>query len=343
MARTKHISICPVAVDAFDCDWPAAKLPLAIADSISAADVSQVVQETTFKPLSPLLVSESEVTRLEQIRYALVRDLECEEADRPAEYEKSANALYHLYLGLKVIRPCAGVFQVFHYDLTEGAPRLPRAERNNRETILCDYDVLNSVRWSDLQELMTLAPSILRVVRTPLLPISQAIQNLEIGYRADFANVRHLLWVVGLDALFNSKKRTYREADLTRRRVIDFLGNDFPIYSDQRSPYLPTLIGLSLKDSLSEMYVLRNHFAHGTWPDKQWAGRVCRRSADGTADIYYGDLLAEAASSILRGCLRKILAKDEFVDLFNNKAKMHAHFASRGLMGTPKKSLTTGT
>ena len=294
--------------------------------------------------MSPLLVSESEVTRLEQIRYALVRDLECEEADRPAEYEKSANALYHLYLGLKVIRPCAGVFQVFHYDLTERTSRLPRAERNNRETILCDYDVLNSVRWSDLQELMTLAPSILRVVSQDSL-ITDFAGDSKPGNRIprNFANVRHLLWVVGLDALFNSKKRTYREADLTRRRVIDFLGNDFPIYSDQRSPYLPTLIGLSLKDSLSEMYVLRNHFAHGTWPDKQWAGRVCRRSADGTADIYYGDLLAEAASSILRGCLRKILAKDEFVDLFNNKAKMHAHFASRGLMGTPKKSLTTGT
>src|SRR3984957_21092103 len=104
MTRIPHISLCPIAVDSFACDW-SGSLPLQIVDSISVADVSNIVQETTFDILSPMFYSKSEIDRLRSIRYALLRRFECEDSERPLEDEKSADALYRLYLGLKVIRP----------------------------------------------------------------------------------------------------------------------------------------------------------------------------------------------------------------------------------------------
>jgi hypothetical protein len=338
MARTKHVSICPVAANTFGCDWPAENLPLTIGDSISVADVSPIIRETNFSPLSPLLVRESQIDGLKNIRYALIREFECDDEQRPLEDEKSANALYSLHIGLKVIRPCAGVFQVFHYDLSQTGSRLPRGERNNRGTIVCDCETLNSVRWTDVQELADLGSSILKVLKTPSLPISQAMQSLEIGYRSEFVNARHLPWVVGLDALFTSTEWRNQGAKVAVGRIEDLLGGSFQIYPPPQDPWQPPVFSLTLHDALPDIYQLRNHLAHGSWPDKQWVGKVCRRSANGLEDTYYGTVLSEAASAILRGCLKKILAEARWVDLFNDKTKMNTYFASHGLIRERKSS-----
>jgi hypothetical protein len=320
MMLTRHVSVCPVFVDHFECDWPDASLPLSLGDSISIANVSQLARETT------------EVSGLKGVRYALVRDFECEGSERPSENDRSESALYGLYLGLKVIRPTAGVFQVFHYDLSQGVPRRPRISRNNRETIVSDCERLNTIRWNDVKELAKLSPSILKSLKTPTLPIAQAVQSLEIGYRADFSNVRHLLWVIGLDALFTSTEWQNRGTEVAVGRIRDFLGLDFDIYPEETPTGLPSLGRLNLEDVLSDVYDLRNNLAHGTWPNKPWATKVSRRSADGLDDIYYTTVLSEAASSILRGCLMKILAENQLVEMFNDKTKMNAHFAQRDLV-----------
>jgi hypothetical protein len=341
MGSARQISICPILWGG-DRQYP--DLPLKIADSLYFADVSDLIQETTFRPLAPLFYSESEVGTLEHIRYALVRDFECNDQERSSEDEESGKLLYQLYLGLKVIRPFAGRYQVFHYDMTQSIPRLPRGSRNDYPTILCDCELLNSIRWIDLQELVTVAPSLLSIVNAGTMPISQAINNFEIGYRADFLNVRHLLWVVGLDALFTSREWKNRGADLSAKRIADFLGPDFQIYSDGFASRFDSPIPSSppLGEVLSDIYKLRNDFAHGTWPDKQWAGQIHRRSADSTRDIFHAEMLCEGASSVLRGCLRKILTDVQLVAMFNEKATMNAHFAARGLIRKRKKN-THGT
>lgn len=337
MGPSRHLSICPIPWRNVD-NLHTPSLPLKITDSLYFADVSEVVKETSFRSLTPLLYSESEAKRLERIRYALVRNFECEDDERPSQDEKSASLLYQLYLGLKVIRPFAGRYEVFHYDMAQQTPRLPRGSRNDHATFLCDCELLNSIRWVDLQELVAVAPSILSASKTASQPISQAIHNLEIGYRADFLHVRHLLWVVGLDALFTSKEWDNRGAKLIGQRIKDFLGSDFEIYPPTPMPGLdwPALASPPLNGLLRDIYQLRNDFAHGTWPDKQWAGKVSRRSADGIRDIYYAELLTEGASSVLRGCLKKILGDSDLVATFNDKTKMNAHFASRGLVRKKK-------
>jgi hypothetical protein len=338
VARVRQVSICPIALTAISVDSHHSELPLRITDSLSVADVSDILQETTFGPLAPQFFSESEADSLKRVRYAFVREFECDDQERPSEDEKSAAQLFQLYLALKVIRPCSGRFQVLHFDMSQSVPRLPRGERNDYPTIPCDCERLNSIRWADFEELVAFAPSLLRELKTAVPPISQAILSLEIGYRADFLQARHLLWVIGLDALFTSTEWENQGAKLSARRIEQFLGSAFQVYSGDHFASLGLTPPTSrpLNETLRDIYRLRNYFAHGSWPDKEWAGNACRKSMDACRDINYAESLSEAASCILRGSLRQILSNPQSVDLFNHKSKINAHFASLGLVRRKK-------
>jgi hypothetical protein len=321
-----HISICPIRnVTRDDLDE---HLPLKLGTSLYFEEISKFIEETGFDALMHDFYSAKEVAKLKSTRYGLVRYFECEEYHD--EDKESNRVLYQLYLGLKLVRPTAGTYQVLHYDLAQASPRLPRGWRNNIGTLLSDCESLNTIRWKDLQELQALAPSILSVLSTAFSPIAQAVQSMEIGYRADFSHVRHLLWVVGLDALFTSTEWENQGAQVATGRIGDFLGRGFEIYAENRADFEFIDLKLprsTLSETLQDVYELRNQFAHGRSPDKAWAGKACRRSVNGLEDIYYATMLSEAASAILRGSLKKILADRSLTAMFNDKAKMNAHFA----------------
>jgi hypothetical protein len=324
----KHFSVCPIRN--VTSDDPAWHLPLKLGASLYFDEVSKVFEETGFNLLVPNFYTQEEVEALKKTRYGLVRYSECEERDNRDEDKESDRLLYPLYLGLKLIRPTAGKYQVLHYDMAQTLPRLPRGWRNDRGTLLSDCESLNTIRWKDLQELQVLAPCVLSTLSTAGNPIAQAVQSMEVGYRAEFSNVRHLLWVVGLDALFTSTEWENQGARVAVQRVEDFLGCGFEIYSENRADFESIDLKLprtTLSETLQDVYKLRNQFAHGGWPDKAWAGKVCRRSANGLEDIYYATTLSEAASAILRGCLKKILADPALTAMFKDKAKMNAHFS----------------
>lgn len=331
-----HISVLPIDVS-WDFIGPnesnPGRLPFPVVDSVFLEDVAGVIAQTNF--IWTRYVSEEEIKSLEHIRYALVHHFEVKSErlhERPKD-ENSKNLLYRLHLGLKIIRPTRARFQVFTFNMQDPIPRTPRWDRNDYGTILCDYED-GLIQSHDIEELAASASSILRVLGKPTSPISQAIQSLEIGYRSEWFNVRHLLWVVGLDALFTSTEWENRGSETAIDRICNFLGDRFRIYNEDSllSVGLPPLPDITLGEVLDDMYRLRNSFAHGRWPDKEWTGKVCRRSKDGTRDIHYAEVLAEAASVCLRGCLRKMLADKQLVEMFNEKAQMNAHFTSKGLV-----------
>lgn len=338
----QHVSICPITVGYAEDNLSGLALPFKIGDSLYVDDVSGIVRDTTFDPLVDQFFSKSEAETLKNTRYALTRRFDCKDWDSRQEELKSESLLYRLYLGLKIIRPTTGRYHALHYDLSHATPRLPRGTRNDYGTILCDCDLVNwaVIRGRDIENLAKLAASLLSTLKDAKNPISQAVQSLEIGYRGDFLNVRHLLWVIGLDALFTSTEWESQGTDVAVKRVKDFLGANFKIYPDTSHPNLDggsTLPNVEMSELLDDVYKLRNDFAHGTWPDKRWAGKVCRPSADFSRDIYYAEVLSEAASAILRGCLKKIFGDAQLVELFSEKAKMNAHFASRGLTRRKRK------
>jgi hypothetical protein len=51
----------------------------------------------------------------------------------------------------------------------------------------------------------------------------------------------------------------------------------------------------------SDLFELRNRFAHGGWVPEEWASRKARPVLSGTME--YADMLREAAAAILRKLL----------------------------------------
>lgn len=342
MAVIPHISLLPI-----DTSWSrqeigehnSAQLPLQLVESVFIEDVTDIMQQASF--IWKRYISEQELESLKHVRYAIVHHFEVRSEDlhRRPEDEKAKNLLYKLYLGLKTIRPTRSRFQVFIFNLDDAVPRTPRWERNDHNTILCDYEDGRLIQWTDIREMVSSASAILQALGEPTSPISQAIQSLEIGYRSDWLNVRHLLWVVGLDALFTSNEWQNRSAEVSIDRICNFLGSRFRIYAEQETAEygVSPLPVTTLCEVLEDIYRLRNHFAHGTWPDKHWAGKSCRRSADFSRDISHAEVLSEAASVCLRGCLRKIFGESQLINLFREKNKMNAHFSSKGLARKKKQ------
>ena len=149
---------------------------------------------------------------------------------------------------------------------------------------------------------------------------------MEIGYRADFPHVRHLLWVVGLDALFTSTEWGNRGTQVATGRIEDFLGGGFEIYSENRADF--EFMDLDSRELPSpkrcrSMYKLRNQFAHGRSPDKAWAGKVCRRSANGLEDIYTRQSFPKQDQRFCGGSLKKFWLILLLTAMFNDKAKMN--------------------
>lgn len=342
MTTVPHISVLPIDVPSVSFgpdEFDLGKLPFLVGDSVYVEDVTDIIHKTNF--IWTRYFSEAEIESLRSIRYALVHHFEArsEHLHMRPEDEKSKDLLYRLYLGLKIIRPTGARFQVFTFNMHDAVPRVPRWERNDQGTVLCDYEE-GLIQWRDVSELAASASSILRVLGKPTSPVSQAIQSLEIGYRSEWLNVRHLLWSVGLDALFTSTEWKSRGREVAVDRICNFLGGRFKIYAEEPSPLgSMSLPDITVANVLDDMYKLRNDFAHGTWPDKKWAGKVCRRSKDGSRDIAYAEVLAEAASVCLRGCLRKILAEGQLVEMFSEKAQMNSHFASKGFVRRKKANL----
>lgn len=334
MSNQSYASVFPIHVNVFEGRWPESELHTQFCDSIKFEDVSALMEQTPpdFWTTWSHDFGQSETNRLRNTRYALVRRFECAGSEEAFEREKSKKLLYQFYLSLKVIRATKERFVVLPYTLGKGDPIVRDPWRNEFDNQLLDCEFGFPVRPGDLCELARISQQSIGILGDRRLPITQATYNLEIGYRAEFFNVRHLLWVVGLEALFSSRKRGHQGADVVKMRALNFLGEDFAIYDNQRESGLPRLIGISLRDALNEIYVLRNHFAHGTWPQNQWAGKVCRPLVFGTGHVTYSGMLLEAAASILRGCLRKILADDKWVSMFNDKKKMNAYFAELGLV-----------
>jgi hypothetical protein len=329
VSSRSYASIFPLPPDLIDIEWPEPRVLIQLYDSIRIENVSTLFEHTPseFWTEWSCDFGQNESRRIRNTKYAIVRRFECADSDLAAELENSKHLLYRLYLSLKVVRATEDRFLVLHCTMEQGRVTTRDRWRNEFESKLLDHESGFPKRPEDLDEVARIAQNSLAILGDRTLPVTEAVYSLEIGYRAEFFNVQHLVWVVGLDALFSTDKNT--TSAVVRTRIGEFLGEDFVIYPQNRDTDFPRLVGMSVRDSLKEIYDLRNYFAHGTWPNRDWAGKVCRTRVFGTAEVLYSGMLLETAVAVLRACLRKILTNTDLIAVFNDKAKVEAFFAAR--------------
>lgn len=332
MGIVRKITITPVyGLSEWDQPFDISSLPFDIVQGVQLADVRKMMESANFDLWAKEYLSKQDIKELKSWRYGLMHVYEAEEHLQSYPEKESKELVHKVFLGLRIVRPTRQPYASLQAKLRDHLTIDPFTFSHPEPILMVpEAEILNVVRTQDAQELRAIAPALLKAFESEYRPVTRAIRNLEVGYNTDFVDVQHLLWVTGLDSLFTSREWKNRGSWVAAERIKKFLGADYRIYKDGDLPsYLPTP-KTTVADVVTDVYKLRNYFAHGEWPGKEWTEKPFRQAV-ADEPVSYADMLREASSVILRASIANIL-KEDLLDLFGDKMRMNAHFAQFGIV-----------
>jgi len=274
-------------------------------------------------------LGKEDVKELQSWHYALVHYFDAEEHFTSDPEEGSRALVQQVFWGLRIVRPSAMPYQYIRAAVREDGSFDPGgfSKAEGRLTV-SSCDAANSIRKKDAELLRAIVPALLSAYEAEDLPLRRAIRILELGYISEFLDVKQLMWVTALDALFTSAE--HWGSDLAARRIRHFVGSDTRIY--EPADFLPyvTVPSLTVGDVIPDIYRLRNKFAHGEWVPKEFLDRPSYTGKAGE-DLNYADVLLEATGIILRMSLIRILRNNLLV-VFRTKDALDWYFSRAGLV-----------
>lgn len=160
-----------------------------------------------------------------------------------------------------------------------------------------------------LSEAIALIPRVQAALTGTSVPRKNAITTLQLGMEtyAYHPYIAGLLWVMGMEAIFDSQNRK----DFSDK-LCDLLGADTPAFPNWTEETTPP--PWTVKDIALDLYMLRNKLAHGVdlrsaASDKKTPVDLLRivRLHEYSQDRYYSMLLAEAACYLLCRVIQKTI------------------------------------
>lgn len=160
-----------------------------------------------------------------------------------------------------------------------------------------------------LSEAIALIPRVQAALKGTSVPQKNAITTLQLGMEtyAYHHYIAGLLWVMGMEAIFDSQNRN----DF-RDKLCNLLGADtpaFPCWAEVTKPRSETV-----EDIAVDLYMLRNKLAHGVDLRSAASDRTTPvdllkivRLHEHSQDRYYSMLLAEAACYLLCRVIQKTI------------------------------------
>lgn len=148
-------------------------------------------------------------------------------------------------------------------------------------------------------------------------PLYLSLRLSEKAYLEQDTDIRHLLRVMALEALFSSGNKYGKKALVPR--MGKFLGEDADLYEQYRNAFQLGLPRMPLKQVVSDVCDLRNRIAHGEPIPDRWLQRD-RRFGQGYS-LNRADELREAATSMMSASWRKLLG-DSLQQVFADKSKV---------------------
>jgi hypothetical protein len=323
--EVRKITITPVGrfaepfVD--DEEFSPKDLPFEILPGIFLADVGKQMKHLDLELWSREYLSKHDVDKIQGWRHALVHYYSEEEYSHGTPESQSRELLYRIFLGLRIVRPSRVPFQYLHARVKGDGSLDPSGfYRAEVPLTVCACDTWGPIRASDAELLRAVAPSLIRAFEMRCRPVTRAMSVLETGYNSPNVDVKLLLWVTGLEALFTSSN--YSGAPVVIRRVRHFLGSKTQLYRSSDYPGFLSMPTLRVKDLLQDIYRMRNSVAHGEWIPPEFLAR----SGHAGGAKSYADVLLEAASIVLRLALTRIL-KDSLLETFGDKDGLDSYFS----------------
>lgn len=333
MGKAQKITVTPVSglPDPFldEGEFNSQDLPFEVGPGVYLADISEQMKEADYSLWAREYLSTSDVKKIRAWHYALVNYYNEEEYAHTQVQESSRELVHRVFLGLRIVRPSWVPYQYLHAQVRSDGSFDPSGFSQAQQRLTVPFcDSLTPVRRKDAELLKAIVPVLLRAYETDCEPVKRAIRILELGYISEFPDVKQLMWVTGLDALFTSTKNW--GASLAIRRIEHFLGPETPIYEQADFPSYVLVPTLSVKEVLPDIYRMRNKFAHGEWVPNEYLKRGGYSGKAGEA-LSYADVLLEATSIVFRLALTKIL-KHSLLDTFGTKDELDWYFSRFGLV-----------
>jgi hypothetical protein len=314
--------------------FPAADLPFEIYQGVFLADVHEQVRDADYSLWARDYLSKEDVKKLQGWRYALIHYFDSEEYSTSHLEERSKALVQRVFQGLRIVRPSWTPYQYLRAVVLPDGRFNPGAFSTAKARLTVpSCDAVNRIRRKDAELLRTIMPALVEADDTKCEPVRRAMRILELGYLIEFIDVKQLLWTTALDALFTSAR--HWGSDVAIRRIKHFVGAGARIYEPTDFPSYVAVPSFTVNDVASDVYRLRNKFAHGEWIPKEYLERRGYVGKAGNA-LTYADVILEATGIILRMSLIRIL-KENLFEVFRSKDALDWYFSRHGLI-TKKKN-----
>jgi hypothetical protein len=314
-------------------DFPSKELPFAVGSGVFLADVHTQMKSADFSLWGQRYLSKEDIKELQSWRHALVHYFDAEEYLTSSPEESSRELVQRVFLSLRIVRPSWTPYQYLRAIVRPDGSFDPNgfSKAEGRLTV-SSCDAANYVRKEDAELLRDILPTFLSVYDTACRPVQRAVRILELGYSSEFIDVKQLMWVTALDAMFTSAK--HWGSDLAVRRIQHLIGPDVRIYQPKDFPSYMAVPSFTVKQVARDIYRLRNKFAHGEWVPEEFLDRPGYSGKAGE-QLNYADVLLEATGIILRMSLIRIL-KQNLLETFRTKDALDWYFSRAGLVNKTK-------
>jgi hypothetical protein len=227
-------------------------------------------------------------------------------------YETTKGNFLNGMMALQVLKPSRTLGLLFYGGFYEDAPRansvfsLQRIERRPP----MEPGPWAAKKWVDLElqaQLPATIESVQKIMSGPDAERKNAFILLQLGLEHFHPLVAGLLWMTGLEAIFDSGgKEEFKKA------ICKCLGKNCPIFPD----WHPQKLTWTVEEKAIDLFVLRNKLAHGAdlrdaAHDKKYPVDLLEKISltDSWDQSPYALLLSEAACYLLCQVLQKEIAK----------------------------------
>ncbi len=312
-------------------------LPFDVIEGVRIEDVSSLLRSDTFEFVKKRMGSDA-VKQLGGVTCALVHrytpesytDAEGNWIGEEAHSTRSGDLVRNVAACLRLIRPMRqsaqliwggiradGTFDVLGFDSPVENHEVPYAHR------------FFHLRNVDALELRRYAPSFLRAMRNEFWKFRMAVQFHELGYFQHLSwKARYILWASAIESIYTSHNQEHRGSMVAKARIEWFLGANRSIYEPGDISNLLEQPKITVTDVLDRLYKIRNFIAHGDRIPDHFFQQKLRQGFNGELNLL--EVLAEAASFIIRGSLLKIM-REGLLDHFADAAAAETYFAKAGL------------
>lgn len=286
-------------------------LDIGVEDEVPMADGLKLVKPNSFLLSGRMRYAQNEYEyeEAEKASHYLVYRYEHLDVVPIGQEIKDPNAMFYGGLmALQIIKPVSTLG--FVYKGTDyGGSSINAAIEALPPMHAAEWARLKQFDAACLAEAITLIPRVQAALMGTCVPQKNAITTLQLGMETYTYHqyIAGLLWVMGMEAIFDSQNRN----DFSDK-LCNLLGEDtpaFPNWAEVETPFPWTV-----KDIAIDLYMLRNKLAHGVdlgsaASDKKTPVDLLKivRLHEYSQDRYYSMLLAEAACYLLCRVIEKTI------------------------------------